>query len=168
MMHGSLYLLMKTEGPFQSKVRRWAHRSILFFLIAWIIGTTMTFLTQPRMTEPFLRHPLVGIFPLLSFIAIFMILKMVRVKKDGMAFLYSCLSILFLLILFVIGTFPYLTYSTLDPDVNSLTFMNSSVSELSLWIMVGVTLTGAPLSFFYFPYIYRVFKGKVVLDAHSY
>jgi cytochrome bd-type quinol oxidase subunit 2 len=46
--------------------------------------------------------------------------------------------------------------------------MNSSVSELSLWIMVGVTLTGAPLSFFYFPYVYRVFKGKVVLDTHSY
>ncbi len=167
-MHGSLYLLMKTEGAFHKKVRRWAHRSIIFFLITWIIGTTATFLTQPRMTEPFLQHPLVGIFPLLSFIAIFMILKMVRVKKDGMAFLYSCLSILFLLILFVIGTFPYLTYSTLDPSVNSLTFMNSSVSELSLWIMVGVTLTGAPLSFFYFPYVYRVFKGKVVLDTHSY
>jgi len=168
MMHGSIYLLMKTEGAFHDKVRKWSHRSIVFFLITWLIGTTATFLTQPRMTEPFLRHPIVGIFPLLSFISIFMILRMLRQKKDGMAFLYSCLSIFFLLALFVIGTFPYLTYSTLDSAQNSLTFMNSSVSELSLWIMVGVTLTGAPLSFFYFPYIYRVFKGKVVLDTHSY
>lgn len=168
MMHGSIYLLMKTEGAFHDKVRTWCHRSIIFFLITWILGTLATFFTQPRMTQPFLHHPIVAIFPLLSLVSIFMILKMIRQKKDGMAFLFSCLSIFFLLVLFVIGTFPYLTYSTLDPVQNSLTFMNSSVSELSLWIMVGVTLTGAPLSFFYFPYIYRVFKGKVILDTHSY
>jgi len=45
----------------------------------------------------------------------------------------------------------HLTYSTLDPVQNSLTFMHSSVSELSLWIMVGVTLTGAPSPSFTFP-----------------
>ena len=167
MMHGSLYLLMKTEGEFHQKVRGWAHRCILFFIITWFAGTLATFLTQPRMVEPFYHYPEIGIFPLLSLTSIFMIFRMIRLKRDGMAFLFSCLSILFLLLLYVIGTFPYIAYSTLDPQY-SLTFMNSSVSELSLWILVGVTLTGAPLSFFYFPYIYKVFKGKVVLDTHSY
>jgi len=167
MMHGSLYLLMKTEGAFHKKVRTWAHRSVTFFIITWLAATLATIFSEPRMVRPFIDYPEIGIFPLLSFGAILMIYKMIRQKKDKMAFLYSCLSILFLLILFVIGTFPYIAFSTLDPE-NSLSFMNSSVSELSLWIMVGVTLTGAPLSFFYFPYIYRVFKGKVVLDHHSY
>ena len=167
MMHGSLYLLMKTEGEFHQKVRKWAHRCIIFFVIAWFAGTLATFLTQPRMVRPFYLYPEIAIFPLLSLTSIFMIFRMIRLKRDGMAFLFSCLSILFLLLLYVIGTFPYIAYSTLNPEY-SLTFMNSSVSELSLWILVGVTLTGAPLSFFYFPYIYKVFKGKVVLDTHSY
>ena len=167
MMHGSIYLLMKTEGPFHDKVRRWAHRCIMFFIITWIAGTLATFLSQPRMVQPFLLYPEFAVFPVLSLGSIFMILRMLRQKKDGLAFLFSCLSIFFLLLLFVIGTFPYLLYSTFDPE-SSLTFMNTAVSELSLWILVGVALTGAPLSFFYFPYIYRVFKGKVVLDTHSY
>jgi len=167
MMHGSIYLLMKTEGAFHNKVRRWARRCVAFFIITWIAGTLATLFFQPRMVRPFIDYPEIGIFPLLSLGAILLILRMIRQKRDKMAFLYSCLSILFLLMLFVIGTFPHIAYSTLGFE-NSLTFMNSSVSELSLWIMVGVTLTGAPLSFFYFPYIYRVFKGKVVLDPHSY
>jgi cytochrome d ubiquinol oxidase subunit II len=168
MMHGSIYLLMKTEGPFHDKVRRWAHRSIVFFLTAWVAATLATFIQHPHMVQPFQNYPIVGIFPLLSLGAIGMVLLMLRRKKDGMAFLFSCLTIFFLLFLFVIGTFPNIAYSTINPDQNSLTFMNSSVSELALWILVGVSCSGAPLSFFYFPYVYRVFRGKVQLDTHSY
>jgi len=168
MMHGSIYLLMKTEGSFHEKVRMWAHRSIAFFLIAWMAATVATIFQHPHMIEPFKSYPIIGIFPLLSLGSIGMVLLMIRRQKDGFAFLFSCLTIFFLLVLFVIGTFPNIAYSTLDPDQNSLTFMNSSVSELALWILVGVTCSGAPLSFFYFPYVYRVFKGKVQLDTHSY
>jgi cytochrome d ubiquinol oxidase subunit II len=167
-MHGSIYLLMKTAGAFHNKVRKWAHRSIAFFILAWIAATIATFAIHPHMIEPFHHHPIIGIFPLLSLGSIGMMIWKIRLKQDGQTFLYSCLTILFLLLLFVIGTFPNIAYSTINPDVNSLTFMNSSVSEFALWILVGVALTGAPLSFFYFPYIYRVFKGKVKLDSHSY
>ena len=107
MMHGSLYLLMKTEGPFHDKVRRWAHRSIGIFLFLWIASTIATFTLNPHMVAPFRKYPLLGIFPVLSFGSIFMILHKIRQKKDGMAFLFSCLTIFFLLLLFVIGTFPY-------------------------------------------------------------
>lgn len=168
MMHGALYLLMKTEGPFHDKVRRWAHRTVTAFLILWLIASVATFLRHPRMLSPFFHHPIVALFPFLSLVSIVSIFVMIRKRKDGYAFLGSCLAIFFLLALFAIGTFPDIAYSTLNPSANSLTLMNSSSSELALWIMVGVTLTGAPLSFFYFPYIYRVFKGKVVLDSHSY
>ncbi len=168
MMHGSIYLLMKTEGAFHNKVRTWARRCIVFFLICWGAATIATVILHPHMTQPFRHHPIFGIFPLLSFVSICMILWKIRSAQNSWAFFYSCLSIFFLLLLFVIGTFPYIAFSTINPDQNSLTFMNSSVSELSLWIMVGVTLTGAPLSFFYFPYVYKVFKGKVELDSHSY
>jgi cytochrome d ubiquinol oxidase subunit II len=166
-MHGALFLLMKTEGPFHDKVRRWAHTATWAFLSLWLISSLATFFCHPHMLGPFFKHPTIGILPLLSFLAILSIFLQLRKKNDGLAFLASCLSIFSLLTLFAIGTFPNIAYSSLSPE-NSLTFMNSSSSELALWIMVGVTLTGAPLSFFYFPYVYKVFKGKVELDAHSY
>lgn len=168
MMHGSLYLVMKTEGEFHKRVRCWAHRAIWTFLVLWLVSTVATFVLHPHMTNPFFKTPILMICPLLSFVAIFGILYALRKEYDGIAFLCSCLSILFLLLLFVIGTFPNIAYSTINPEQNSLTFMNSSVSELALWILAGVALTGVPLSFFYFPYIYKVFKGKIKIDSMSY
>lgn len=167
MMHGSLYVLMKTEGAFHEKIRRWTHLTIAFFLAMWMIGSAMTFAFQPHMTRPFILYPWLLIVPSLSLAAVIAIPVFIRKKQDGNAFLASCLSIFLLLSLFLLGTFPNIARSTLDPAA-SLTLMNSSVSELALWILVGVSFTGAPLSFFYFPYIYRVFKGKVTLDKMSY
>lgn len=167
MLHGSLYVLMKTEGHFHDKVRRWVDKTVAFFLAMWILSTAMTFITQLHMVRSFISYPWLMIIPLLSFAAIAAIPSYVRKKQDRKAFLFSCFSIFLLLSLFLIGTFPYLVRSTIDPQA-SLTLMNSSVSELALWILVGVSMTGAPLSFFYFPYIYRVFRGKVIIDSRSY
>lgn len=167
MMHGSIYVLMKTEDAFHEKIRRWTHLTILFFLIMWVVASTMTFAMQPHMTRPFIVFPWLTIMPLLSLSAVIAIPVLIHKRQDGWAFLSSCLSIFLLLSLFLLGTFPNIARSTLDPAA-SLTLMNSSVSELALWILVGVSFTGAPLSFFYFPYIYRVFKGKVILDKMSY
>jgi len=166
-MHGSLYVLMKTEGTFHDTTRRWTHVTITCFLALWITTSIMTFIHNPHMIYPFLRFPPLLLLPLLSFCAILGIPFAIRKKNDGMAFLFSCLSIFLLLSLFLVGTFPYLMRSSIDPAA-SLTLMNSSVSELALWILVGVSLTGVPLSFFYFPYIYRVFRGKIKLDQMSY
>lgn len=168
MMHGSLYLLMKIEGPFHDKVRKWTYRTIAGFIVFWVIITLVTYWEYPYMMRPFLDMPIMNIFPLLSFSSIAGIIIAIRKKRDGWAFVFSCLSIFFLMLLFVIGTYPYIVYSYIDPMENSLSFMNSSVSEKALWILVGVTLTGIPLSFFYFPYIYRVFRGKVKIDTMSY
>lgn len=167
MMHGALFVLMKTEGAFHDKIRRWCHVTVALFIAMWIIASAMTFSLEPHMLRPFFRFPFLLVVPFLSFAAVVAIPVFIRKKQDGKAFLFSCISIFLLLSLFLLGTFPYIARSTIDP-LGSLTLINSSVSELALWILVGVSFTGAPLSFFYFPYIYRVFKGKIKLDHMSY
>ncbi|MGR3974035.1 MAG: cytochrome d ubiquinol oxidase subunit II [Candidatus Rhabdochlamydia sp.] len=167
MMHGSLYVLMKTEGDFHTRMRNWTRYTLSFFLLMWLIATVMTAKTQSHMVEIFFFHPYLVIMPICSLIAISAIPYLIYHGKDGRAFLCSCLSIFLLLTLFLIGTFPYIMRSTLDPNA-SLTLMNSAVSESALWILIAFSLTGVPLSFFYFPYIYRIFKGKVKIDHLSY
>lgn len=167
-MHGSLYLLMKTEGEFHRRMQQWAKRLIAIFLFFYVATTTATFYYQPHMIHPFADYPVLMLFPLLSVAAILVIPRMIMKKKEGAAFACSCLSIFFLMVLFVIGTFPYLLRSKINPEANSLTFMNSSVSELALTFMAIVVVCGLPLTFFYGSYIHRVFKGKVKLDHMSY
>ncbi|MGR3911947.1 MAG: cytochrome d ubiquinol oxidase subunit II [Candidatus Rhabdochlamydia sp.] len=166
-MHGSLYVLMKTEGAFHDQVRKWTWVTIPFFLIMWLAATVMTILTQYHMIQTFLNRPYLALMPLCTLLAIGAVPYFIYKEKDLKAFLGSCLSILSLLSLFLLGTFPYIMKSTIDPHA-SLTLMNSAVSESSLWILVAFSLTGVPLSFFYFPYVYRIFKGKVKIDHMSY
>ncbi|MBI2743262.1 MAG: cytochrome d ubiquinol oxidase subunit II [Chlamydiales bacterium] len=168
MMHGSVYLLMKTEGAFYNRIRVWVKRLIVIFLVFWAAVTAATFVYVPHMTKPIIERPLLGIFALLSFASICAIPHFVKKRFDGWAFIASCLSICLLLTLFVIGTFPYIVYSTIDPAVNSLTLFNGSASKLALTVLTIVALAGFPLTFFYFSYLYRVFHGKVRLDHMSY
>jgi cytochrome bd ubiquinol oxidase subunit II len=168
MMHGSLYLLMKTEGSLHQHFRKWALRLLIIFLFFWLIATLYTLAAVPRMVMLFSHHPALGLFVLASFASILGIPWSLRKKYDGWAFICSCLSIIFLLILFMIGTFPYLAYSTLDPEHASLTLFNSSASKIALIALVTISLTGIPLSFFYASYVFKVFKGKVKLDNTSY
>jgi cytochrome bd ubiquinol oxidase subunit II len=168
MMHGSIYLLMKTEGALHIRIRSWVKRSIALFLILWVITTVFTFASKVHMIHPFFNHPSLIIFALLSLASILFIPQAIAKKKDGLAFIASSLSIVFLLILFVIGTFPYFVYSTIDPLHNSLTLFNASASQLTLFVLMIIALTGIPLSFFYFSYLHRTFRGKVKIDSTSY
>ncbi len=167
-MHGSIYLLMKTEHEFHDKVRKWVKPLVILFLILWAAVTVCVFLFEPHMTAPFFNHPILSIFIFLSLACIGGIFYFLREKKDGKAFACSCLSIVFLLILFIIGTFPNIVRSSVDPVTNSLTLYNSSASKTALYVMGLIGLTGIPLSFFYVSYIHKVFKGKVKLDHTSY
>ncbi|MCI0381906.1 MAG: cytochrome d ubiquinol oxidase subunit II [Chlamydiae bacterium] len=167
-MHGSIYVLMKTEGPFQEKIRKWTHRILALFLFFWAFATISTFIFKPYMVVPFFRYPILFIFPTLSLGSIFFIVRNLMKKRDGWAFFSSCFCIVFLLLLFIIGTFPNIVYSSVLPETNSMTLYNSSASHLALIVIAIIGLTGIPLSFFYGSYVYKVFRGKVKIDKTSY
>ncbi|HSX13187.1 MAG TPA: cytochrome d ubiquinol oxidase subunit II [Chlamydiales bacterium] len=168
LMHGSIYLLMKTEGHMHNRIRIWVRRLIVIFLVMWAITTVSTFMYNQHMVRPFFKHPVLCIFGVISICLIAAIPYAIYKKKDGWAFIFSCCSIFSLLILFAIGTFPNIIYSTIDPDQNTLTLFNSSVTRKALVVLVIVALSGTPLAIFYGSYIHKVFKGKVKLDHMSY
>lgn len=167
MMHGSLFLLMKTEDELHDKMRLWAKRLIALFLILWAIATVATFYYNPRMVQPFKVYPWMWIFPILTLGLILAIPSAIKHRNDGWAFISSCFSIVSLLVLFLIGNFPNIVYSTLAPEA-SMTLFNSTASRISLWVLVIISSTGIPLSFFYASYVYRIFRGKIKLDSTSY
>ena len=42
MMHGSIYVVMKTEGELQNKIRSWVNNTIIFFVICYVTTTMYT------------------------------------------------------------------------------------------------------------------------------
>lgn len=167
-MHGSVYLLMKTEGTLHEYLKSWVQRCVALFVIFYGLLTAATFYVAPHMTTRFHDYPWLFLIPL---VAIAMIANIyVQMKKDnsGWAFISSCLSIFSLILLFVIGSFPIIVRSSIQPAANSLTIANSASSPLTLKVLLLIVLIGVPLVLAYGAYIYRVFRGKVRLDEHSY
>lgn len=167
-MHGSVYLAMKTEGSLLKHIKEWVHRSVKAFVFFYFLLTIATFYAAPHMTLFIQKHPSLFLVPLVSLLLILNILRQLRKNNCGWAFISSCVGILGFLSLFPMGTFPMLVRSSINPESYSLVISNSASSQLTLTVLLIMVVIGVPLVLAYGSYIYRVFRGKVQLDDHSY
>jgi cytochrome d ubiquinol oxidase subunit II len=167
MMHGSIYLAMKTEGHLQERVTKWINNTIIFFVITYVTTTMFTLIYVPHMTEHFKSTPLLFIVAVLNMLAIANIPREIHLKKYFLAFLSSCASIAALLTLFALGLFPDIVISNPNPEY-SLTIYNAASSQKTLGIMLTMAIIGIPFVLTYTISIYWVFRGKVKLTPMSY
>ncbi len=167
MMHGAIYLVMKTDGDVQQKIKGWVNNTIIFFVICYVSTTMATLIYFPHMTEHFKSEPWLFILALLNMLAIANIPREIYHGKEFKAFISSCASIAALLALFASGIFPDLVKSTIHPEY-SLNIYNSASSVKTLETMLTIALIGMPFVLGYTFTIYWVFRGKVKLDKMSY
>ncbi len=167
MTHGAIYLLMKTEGRMYEKLTALLRNGMIFFIVSFSITTLYTLLYIPHLSDTFKSEKLYFIIPLLAFLSIANIPRLVSKKKYRMAFIFSSLTMSFLLILVAVELFPTLLYSTIDPSFD-ITIYNAASSEKALSIMLTIAAIGTPLVLIYTIFVYSTFKGKVQLDDTSY
>lgn len=168
MMHGSIYLAMKTEGELHKRIRRWANWCIGVFIGFYVLTTIMTWAVVPSMVERFKTQSWYLLVPLAALLVILNVPRMFTRNRDGWAFLSSCFCIALLFCVYGIGTFPYLVRSTIHPEANSLTFYNSAASSLTLKVLLTIVGIGIPLVLAYGTMVYRIFRGKVKIGPTSY
>jgi len=167
MMHGSIYLVMKTEGEMQEKVRGWINNAIIFFVICYVTLTTVTLIYVPHMVEPFRGMPPLLVLAVLTMLAIANIPHEVRRGREFRAFLSSSASIAGLMGLVGVGLYPNLVIARPLPEL-SLTAYNAASSQRTLEIMLIMAVIGIPFVLAYTVSIYWIFRGKVRLDSASY
>ncbi|OVE76536.1 cytochrome d ubiquinol oxidase subunit II [bacterium F11] len=167
MMHGSIYIVLKTEGDLHNRVREWVRNTIIFFIISYVVVTMLTLLYVPHMAQPLKDHPILFSIPLINLLAIANIPREIFFGRDGRAFLSSCVAILALMALFAIGLFPNLVISHPYPEY-SLTIWNASSTTKTLKIMLTMALIGMPIVLAYTVSIYWIFRGKVKLEPMGY
>ncbi len=167
MMHGAIYLAMKTEGRLFAKVAILLRRAIIFFIVAFGITSLYALLYIPHLSDDFRQSPALFIVPVLAFLSIANVPRLANKQKYLSAFLFSSLTVALLLVLVAIELYPVLLYSTSEA-ANHLTVYNAASSQKSLGIMLVIAAIGTPLVLAYTVFVYKTFWGKVKMDETSY
>lgn len=167
LMQGAIYLTHKTDGELKEKYEKLATKFWVAFVALWFFVTIASLFVSKFLFDGITKSPFFWILFILFLISIVMIPVTLKAKKNKNAFLFSSLSIFFMIGLSAVGLFPKLIPSMIDIN-NSLTIMNASSTERTLTTMLIIALIGMPFVLAYTIYIYKVFKGKTVLHDDSY
>lgn len=166
-MHGSIFLLMKTEGDLRDRVTQWVWRGFGMFLCLYLLVTIMTLATIPQATDNFRHAPWAWIVVVLNVLAVANIPRAIHANKPGVAFASSSATIAAFVFLFGVALFPNLVTSDPHPQ-NSLTIYNAASSQKTLRLMAIIALIGMPFVLAYTAIVYWTFRGKVEIGEHSY
>ncbi|HLO25078.1 MAG TPA: cytochrome d ubiquinol oxidase subunit II [Geobacteraceae bacterium] len=161
-MHGSLYAAVKTRDDLSVRATVMANRlwpALLAVAAAFLVYTGFA----TRLYENYFNAVPFLIVPVLAVAALVGIKYFLARGEHLRAFTASCLTIVLVVGTGVIGLFPNLIPSSLDPAY-SLTIYNSSSSPYTLKIMTVVALIFVPTVIAYKIWVYRVFRAPVTVE----
>jgi len=166
LVHGSLWLAVKTEGEIQERAGNMAGKLWVALLIAAVVFLAATaFATE--LYRNYLETPVLFIIPLVVVSALVMTRVFIGKGAWWRAWACSGLTMFSSTMFGVVGMYPSLLPSSLDPGY-SLTIHNSSSSPLTLKIMLGVVLVFVPLVVIYQTWVYFLFRDKVEEEGPGY
>ena len=158
-VHGSLYAAIKTTGELSARGSALANRLWLPLLVVAVAFLGYSY-PATRLYDNFLKAPALLVIPVVAVVSLLLVKVFAAKGELHRAFLFSCLTIVFVVFTGVAGLFPNLIPSNIDPASN-LTIFNSSSSLLTLKIMTVVALICVPTVIAYKIWVYRVFRARV-------
>jgi len=166
-MHGAIYMTMKSEDEQKMRMKKLASALWIGFVVLYTLISIYSIFEAEFLFEGILSNVLFWIVFIVLLAAVFTIPVMVKAEKFGRAFLASSVTIGCMIGLMAISLYDRFVPSSIDLAY-SLTIYNASSTQRTLFTMLIIAIIGMPFVIGYTIIIYRVFKGKVVLDEHSY
>lgn len=167
MMHGALYLLLKTEDLLYEKIMGLLKYGIIAFVLFYSLSTLYTLIYIPHLSDDIKQSPILFSIPALTILSVANIPRLASKKKFLSAFFFSSVTISLLLILVAVEIYPNLLFSSVSSEYN-LDIYNSASSKKSLSNMLLMAAVGMPIVASYTFFVYRTFWGKVKLEKTSY
>jgi cytochrome bd ubiquinol oxidase subunit II len=190
MMHGAIYLQLRTDGTVQKRAQKAALIAGIICAIAfalagiWIAyGIDGYLITSTQDTNTALNplaktveksagawlsnyhaYPWMILAPIAGFAGIALSLLNARFKNERSAFLFSSIAIAGIILTAGFSMFPFIMPSSTDP-VSSLTIWDAVSSKKTLGIMFIVTVIFLPLIMLYTSWVYRVLRGKITVQS---
>jgi cytochrome d ubiquinol oxidase subunit II len=190
LMHGSIYLQIKTEGVIAQRARRATRIAGAVFILAFVLagvwimngidGYRIVSMLSPnvesipldKMVEKvagawmnnYHRHPLLWLAPLFGIAGAPLAIVLSAAKKPVLAFIVSAITLTGVIFTAGIAMFPFIMPSSSDPR-SSLTIWDSVSSHMTLQIMFWVVLIFLPLILGYTAWVYSVLRGKITVET---
>lgn len=184
-MQGGTYLAHRTVGDIQARSIRFTLMAAVAFVVLFIIagffvmrldgyvitselhkGSMINPTSKSVSTETgawlnnYHQTPLLWAFPALGVVGAVLAMLLLKLKRTLLAFISSSLSVLGVIMTAGVALFPFLLPSSSQPNA-SLTLWDSVSSQLTLMIMLYVTVFLLPLVVAYTSWAYKVMSGKV-------
>ncbi|MGC3021655.1 MULTISPECIES: cytochrome d ubiquinol oxidase subunit II [unclassified Brevibacterium] len=160
LVHGLVFLGLKTQGEIRARAQRWAARAMLPAAIPFVIWFALSVTHRTWLIVPVL----IGLITLIT--AFFA----VRAGAEKRAFVLHGIYLLTGLGSVFAGAYPNVLPSTLDA-ANSLTVATASSSDYTLTVMLIVTVVILPVIIGYQIFSYRMFLGRIaethIPEAHK-
>ena len=184
MAHGAAFLNLKTEGPVQARARRIGAVAAVVAAVAYALAGVWLWFGIPGYqigevaangpSNPlfidttaggswmgaYAARPWIVIAPVLGIGGMLMAALGLRSGKEVSTMLWSSTGILGVISSVGLTMFPFIMPSSTDP-VSSLTVWDASSSQLTLFVMLVVSLIFVPLILAYTSWVYKVLWGKV-------
>ena len=150
--HAALWLLWRTDSEVRRRITKIIPILFVLVLVLWIGTIAASISVQPLLTQNFHARPWGAVFPIASFLAIFVSFSLHRRHMAGPAFLTSALSLYAMICSAAAGLYPYVLPAS-NPQHGLTIYRAASASESMtlalLWWIPGMVLVGIYTYFVY-------------------
>lgn len=190
LMHGSIYLQIRTEGVIAERARRatkitgavfiltfilagvWIMNGINGYRIVSMLPANVASIPLDKTVEKaagawlnnYHNYPLLWLAPLLGIAGALIAIAASSAKKTIAAFIASSMMLAGVIFTAGIAMFPFIMPSSSDPR-SSLTIWDSVSSHMTLQIMFWVVLIFLPIVLAYTSWVYSVLRGKITVET---
>jgi len=190
LMHGAVYLQIRTEGEIARRARMTTKITGALFLLAFILAGVwimsgfegyriVSMLSANVASTPlekvvekaagawltnYRNYPVLWLAPLLGIAGAALAIVLCSAKKPVAAFVASSLMLAGVIFTAGIAMFPFIMPSSADPR-SSLTVWDAVSSRMTLQIMFWVVLLFLPIILAYTSWVYAVLRGKITVET---
>lgn len=161
--HGANYVASKTEGDVNARARRVGAIGTWAIVVLTVLSFVATVAVRPQVLDNYRAHMWGAIFPLAVAASIAAMVVFRAKGRDTAAFFSSCAYIVAMLGGAAFALYPTLLPSSTDPAF-AITIDNAAAPAYGLGVGIVWWCIGIALALGYFTYLYRSFRGKVVVE----
>ena len=162
MLHGAIYLSMKTTDVLMDRARQTAQRlwiaSVVVLLVFLVASYFSTDMLSRLGVDP-------GVVPLTGMIAVLAVGYFIRTNRMGWAFVMTIITISFALVTMFNILYPdVMTSSGPGPSLN---IYSAASSNYTLRVMTNVALIFVPVVLIYQGWSYSVFRKRIIAKPEN-
>lgn len=162
MLHGAIYLSMKTTDVLMDRARQTAQRlwiaSVVVLLVLLVASYFSTDMLSRLGVDP-------GVVPLTGMIAVLAVGYFIRTNRMGWAFVMTIITISFALVTMFNILYPdVMTSSGPGPSLN---IYSAASSNYTLRVMTNVALIFVPVVLIYQGWSYWVFRKRIIAKPEN-